>query len=178
MDGIEREARFERMFRDHVDAIRRYARSRLRSPEEAEDVTQQTFLVAFWKLDELTVDGELPWLYGIARRTTLSYRRSRDRQGLVAARMQLERVPSVQDSAGLPLVFQALGLLSEIDQEVLLFHALDGLSSREAAVVLGCSPAAYRVRLHRARRKLRDRLSELDPESSIDSVVGREAFSW
>ena len=178
MDESEREARFEPMFRDHVDAIRRYARVRLGSPEEAEDVTQQTFLVAFRRLEELKDDRELAWLYGIAQLTTLSYRRSRDRQGAIVAKMQLERLPPVQDAGVLPLVFRALALLGEIDREVLLLHAVDGLSGREAAMVLGCSPAAYRVRLHRARRRLRDRLAELDPASSLDSLTGREVFSW
>ncbi len=41
-----RQARFERMYRSHADAIRAYARLRLASAPEAEDVTQQTMLVA------------------------------------------------------------------------------------------------------------------------------------
>jgi RNA polymerase sigma-70 factor, ECF subfamily len=178
VETIERQIRFEHMFRDHVDAIRRYSRSRLASLDEAEDVTQQTFLVAFRKLDELKDDHALPWLYGIARRTTLSHRRAQERQQRISMKMRLERVAPVQDAAALPLVFRALASLRELEQEVLLLHAVDGLSSSEAAAVLDCSPAAYRVRLHRARRKLRSRLTELEPELSVDSLLTREAFSW
>jgi DNA-directed RNA polymerase specialized sigma24 family protein len=48
------------------------------------------------------------------------------------------------------------------DREVLLMTAWDGLSSREAATALGCSRAAAKVRLFRAKRRLRSELDKLE----------------
>jgi RNA polymerase sigma-70 factor, ECF subfamily len=52
--------------------------------------------------------------------------------------------------------------LSEADQEVLTVSAWYDLTALQAARVLGCSPGAYAVRLHRARHRLR-RLIGDDP---------------
>jgi RNA polymerase sigma-70 factor, ECF subfamily len=55
-------------------------------------------------------------------------------------------------------VLEALAALSEAEREVLMLAAWEELSSSEAARVLGCSATAYRIRLHRARKRLRERL--------------------
>ena len=54
----------------------------------------------------------------------------------------------------------ALAGLKDDDREALLLTAWDGLSADQAAAVLGCSKAAFQVRLHRARRRLDLRLAE------------------
>jgi RNA polymerase sigma factor (sigma-70 family) len=59
-------------------------------------------------------------------------------------------------------VMQAIAALSERDRAALLLVAWEGLSTAEMAVALGCSRAAAKVRLHRARRKLRRKLDELE----------------
>jgi DNA-directed RNA polymerase specialized sigma24 family protein len=59
---------------------------------------------------------------------------------------------------------KSLGELDEDDQEILRLVAWDGLSPSEAAQVLGCSQAAARTRLHRARNRLALELG-LDPRS-------------
>lgn len=49
---------------------------------------------------------------------------------------------------------RAFGRLSGDDREALALVAWDGLTPAKAARSLGCSPVAFRVRLHRARRRL------------------------
>jgi RNA polymerase sigma-70 factor (ECF subfamily) len=61
----------------------------------------------------------------------------------------------------------ALRSLRPFDQEVLRLAAWEGLEAADAAIVLGCNVSAYRVRLHRARRRL-ERLTQeltLSPDS-------------
>src|SRR5436190_9746777 len=55
-------------------------------------------------------------------------------------------------------IASALNRLSAVDREAITLVAWDGLRPSEAAAVLGESPAAFRVRLHRARRRLRREL--------------------
>jgi len=67
---------------------------------------------------------------------------------------------------------RALSALSPADREVLMLRAWDGLSTREAAEVLGCSTAALAIRLHRARRRLA-RAFELErPEAGPERSPG------
>jgi RNA polymerase sigma-70 factor (ECF subfamily) len=61
------------------------------------------------------------------------------------------------------VLISALQRLSATDQEVLALAAWEELRPREAAIVLGVSPAWYRVRLHRAKRRL---LRELEESAS------------
>jgi len=55
-------------------------------------------------------------------------------------------------------VLAALGALTEVDRELITLVAWQGLTPRLAARVVGCSVATYFVRLHRARKRLRDAL--------------------
>jgi RNA polymerase sigma-70 factor, ECF subfamily len=67
------------------------------------------------------------------------------------------------DTAGsTPPVLQALARLSDGDREALILVAWEGLSTAEGATAFGCSPTAFRVRLHRARRRLRTELRRLE----------------
>jgi RNA polymerase sigma-70 factor, ECF subfamily len=162
--GDPRSRRFEVCFETHTADVLRYCLRRLPDRRAAEDVTAETFLVAWRRLDVMPAN-ELPWLLTIARNVILNERRSgRRRQRLmvrVAAEAAVEaveadpgaRLSTDRDSAGTP-VRAALAQLPERDREVLMLTAWDGLDQRGAAAVLGCSEGAFKVRLHRARRRL------------------------
>jgi len=120
--------------------------------EVADDVTAETFLVAWRRLSDVPRSPR-GWLLGIARLTLANQWRGVRRRDALVERMRFDR--STEDTVADPgQVIEALSWLSELDQEALLLSAWDGLSSREAAQVLGCTPVAFRLRLHRARRRL------------------------
>ena len=153
--------RFEHLYRVHTDDVLLYALRRA-SPTDAADVHSEVFLVAWRRLDEVP-DPALPWLYGVARRALANQRRGQRRQSHLAERVHAQApAPDALDaSAGDdPDVLAALDALSEDDQEVLRLVAWEELAPREAAAVLGCRPATFRVRLHRARRRLADALQQ------------------
>jgi RNA polymerase sigma-70 factor, ECF subfamily len=163
-DAIDRETRFRRLCETHTAAVTAYALRRV-SRQDAADVVAETFLVAWRRLDE--IQGEpsaLPWLYAVARRVLLSQQRATRRQHAIA-----ERVAASERSAALPdegpsfgrgRLLEALAGLSEAEREVLMLAAWEELSSSEAAQVLECSATAFRIRLHRARRRLREHLAQ------------------
>jgi RNA polymerase sigma-70 factor (ECF subfamily) len=142
--------RFERLFREHVGAVRAYAARR--DPAVAEDVVAETFLICWRRLDDVPQD-ELPWLLGIARRCLANARRSRTRRAALLERVAQEPPATPEASAADPRVRSALALLSAGDREILLLVAWDGLDRAGVARVLGCSQATVRLRLHRARRR-------------------------
>jgi RNA polymerase sigma-70 factor (ECF subfamily) len=130
------------------------------TPAEAEDVVAETFLVAWRRLDELP-DEPRPWLLGIARRVLANQRRATGRRHALVERVA--GVPeSEQEPPARPAVLEALAGLSETDRELLLLVAWDGLSVSEAAIALGCTRTAAKVRLHRARRRFRGGLERLE----------------
>ena len=74
-----------------------------------------------------------------------------------------------------PELADALSGLTEHEREALLLIAWDGLTPGEAAVVADCTPAAFRVRLHRARRRVAARLGidETDDETNDETNDSR-----
>ncbi len=150
---------------EHLPVVRRYCLSRTGDVATADDLTQDVFVVALRRRDSFR--GQAPmrsWLLGIAHNVVRTHHRDRTTAARAVARFaseprhapppanpevtlttreQLEevrrarrRLPVGQD--------RALGL--RFDAE---------LSSAEAAEQLGCTPGAFRVRLHRALTALR-----------------------
>jgi RNA polymerase sigma-70 factor, ECF subfamily len=153
---MERSERFEAIYRRHVDAV--YAYARRRAPADvAEEVVAETFLVCWRRLDRVP-DYALPWLYGVARKALANQRRALRRRQ--AAERSLSPDEAAATAPDLRLR-DALSRLAARDREVLALVAWEGLTLAEAAVALGCSHVACRVRFHRARRRLA-RLLEAD----------------
>lgn len=155
--GRAREQRFTRLFSEYYPPVLAFARRRLGS-DAAQDVVAETFLTAWRRLDEIT--GEpLPWLYRIAGHAVANQRRSQVRRSRLDDRarrlMDEEAAPDPAEAVTeRGLLVEAFSSLSERDREVLRLVTWEGLSVGGAAYVLDCSPAAFKVRLHRARRRL------------------------
>jgi RNA polymerase sigma-70 factor, ECF subfamily len=142
--------RFERIYEEHRDAVRAYVRRR--APESVvDDVVSDVFVVCLRRIDDVPRNA-LPWLYGVARKTLANERR-KHRDVPLAAEIAYEPAP-VGDSQ----LAEAFAALSDADREVLRLVAWEGVSLRDAARVLECSPVAARVRYHRARSRLSARL--------------------
>ncbi len=162
--------------------------------DEAEDVTQEAVLRAYLGLAALRRPTSFGgWLCGIA----LNVARMRVRQERVGrhsladvtggSRVPLSLLASPDQSPeriaeaeeDLRAVRDALEILPAGQREVVLLHYVDGLSCEEIAALLGTTSGAVRVRLHRARRRLRERLSihyeevETVVEVVIEDVVVR-----
>jgi RNA polymerase sigma factor (sigma-70 family) len=175
---VEAEAElFSALFRQHYAQIVAFARRRV-GPDACQEIAAETFLVA-WRRFGSMPDVPLPWLFQVATFTIANYRRREARTVAYGASASLDQLaapirphdePSV-DAA----ITQAFDSLNPKDQEILRLAAWDGLSSSEGASVLGCTVAAYKVRLHRARTRLAKRLSAIQPESrAADRPDGAE----
>lgn len=160
--------RFRELYDAHFATVARYARCRA-DPDTAKDATAQTFLVAWRRREELLAARHpLGWLLGVTRRAIADERRAAFRQSRLRDRVGAEHTavpPLPRDPAVVvterDAVAAAFGALRDADREVLALIAWDALSGDEAAAVLGCSRAAFAVRLHRARARLRAELSRL-----------------
>jgi RNA polymerase sigma factor (sigma-70 family) len=168
--------RFRRLFEDAYRPLLAYALRRTDSAADAEEVVAETLLVAWRRQREVPLgEGAIPWLYGVARRVLANQRRSQARRRRFERLLQPLVRPSTEDETTEPLeaVIAASRRLSEVDQEVLRLAAWEGLSHAEIGISLGCSENAAALRLHRARRRLREELLKEDglPGQEVVEVI-------
>ena len=159
MQDIDAMQRFTALYDANHRQVYAYAVSRA-GRQVADEVVTDAFVIAWRRFSELP-DPALPWLLGVARNLIREQARQAGRQESIAAELRAWTSPAefvsadpadvVTDRVG---VLAALAELSEDDRELLTLVAWHGLSTREAAGVVGCSTATYFVRLHRARRRL------------------------
>ena len=163
MDDPDRRSDFEALFAAHHAPVRAYVRRRT-PPELIDDVVADTFLVAWRRLDQAPRPDPLPWLLAVARRQLANQLRAQRRRGALGDRLRgllPTQSPGWEPPGGLdPELVAALGALSDAEREALLLVAWEGLDGARAARAADCSPAAFRVRLHRARRRVAAALGE------------------
>ena len=159
---------FQRLFEAQAGAVLAYGLRRT-DPDAAKDVVAETFLVAWQRLDAVPEDA-LPWLLGVARNVLRNRHRSTQRQNALEVKVRLE--PSVavdgfdREVDARLSILAALDRLPEGDQQILKLTAWDKLSVSRASSVVGCSEGAFKVRLHRARRRLAEELNSMETEKT------------
>lgn len=167
-------ARFTEMYDTYQRRVYAYAVSRA-GRQLAEEVVSEVFLITWRKLAEVPAEP-LPWLLAVARNVISNEFRASARQESVAAELKAWAAGAVPDIAEQvserQAVLRALATLSAADRELLTLAAWHGLSSRDAASVIGCSAAAYVVRLHRARRRLEQAVAA---KASLPAEAGAPA---
>ncbi len=158
---------FSELVEAHHASLYAFARRRVADPASLEDILAETLMTA-WRRRADIPDPALPWLYGVCLRVISTHRRTARRRGRLWRRMTLERQSLGRDPADLvgrrSDIISAFAKLSEAQREVLRLIAWDGLSTSEAAEVLGCPPGTFRVRYHRARRELEKHLDSAGHE--------------
>lgn len=167
----DREERFRALYARTCDDVVRFAQRRAH-PSHAEDVAAETFTVVWRRLEDCPRPPHeaRAWVFGIARNCLLNARRGAGRQEAVAVRLAEQDARPLPAAATDPVeslarvdLIAAWSRLDPREQETIALTAFDDLTSSEAARVLAISPAAYRVRLMRARRSLRHLLADADP---------------
>ena len=174
--------------------IVRHIRTLVRNSADAEDLAQETLLRAYRHLDSLKEPAALGvWLYRIATHISLDFLRQVSHRpeapGSVAsaeAGRDEESTPDPEAPRLDQLVGQArmshcvqefLEALPDGPRMAILLHDLHGLTSVEIARLLGCTPGSAKIRLHRARARLRAAL-QAGCDFSVDDrgvlVCGRK----
>jgi RNA polymerase sigma-70 factor (ECF subfamily) len=150
----------ERLFQQHAGWIYGYCLRQLRSPEEAEDALQATYLNACRSLKAgFEPRAASAWLLKVAQNVCITRLRSSGRR----ARLERSQPHEVLDETlaapdraadeliGLP---EALATLPAAQRRAILLREWQGLSYREVAEELGVSPSAVETLIFRARRSL------------------------
>jgi RNA polymerase sigma factor (sigma-70 family) len=177
---------FERLYRRHVADVYRYVHAVLRNADDAEDVTQITFMNAYRAFER----GERPdapknWLIAIAHNVCRQRFRQQQRRPQEAplfedaAEMAVEE-PEHEFTAG--DIQRALGQLAFNQRAALVMRELEGRSYAEIAEIMGLSVGAVETLIFRGRRALREQLegtltcaqAELALSKQTDRVLSRQ----
>jgi RNA polymerase sigma-70 factor (ECF subfamily) len=142
-------------------------RRRTTDSDLADQIAQETFLVVWRDAKRFQGRGEVgAWIWGIAIRRLLDVQRSHAAQGRLAGLLSRRRLPDAASAEELALVaiehrdvIRALNRLAPELQVVLQATVLDGLSTREAAALLGIPAGTVKTRARRARARLRQELA-------------------
>lgn len=161
---------FEAFYREHVEELQRFVARRVGDRERAADLTAEIFIAAIDSAHRYRPRRGTPkaWLYGIARVLVANDRRRRGREQAREQRFRGSALIDEEDAARMDAridaaaqsrcLYAAMDRLPEAERGILELIALDELTVAEAAAAVGVRPVTARVRLHRARRKLRAEL--------------------
>jgi RNA polymerase sigma-70 factor (ECF subfamily) len=161
---------FESVYREFVHDVRRYCAANV-GRDEVDEVVNATFVTVWQRLHESSVQSRRAWVLGVARNHCRNKRRSAKRfaslvDQVVAARPRVER--SLSEAGVSPETMSALtdavNDLSADDRELLVLVGWLEMSPSEIAEVVGMPAGTVRVRLHRLRAWLGQRLGESDAE--------------
>jgi len=174
------EQRFDALFATHSRAVLAYAVRRSSDQDDAADVLAETFLVAWRRVSDVpSGEGELMWLYGVARRVLANQQRAERRRQRLAQGLGRELSSALRTAAPAAadghLVLEALAGLELEDREILLLAAWEELSAQQIGAVLGITQIAARSRLHRARKRLQAALGTAARTEGRNNLRTREA---
>ncbi|WP_197289737.1 RNA polymerase sigma factor [Saccharothrix sp. NRRL B-16348] len=160
-------AEFEKVYRAHVGMITAYFARRSADPQTVADLTADTFVRAITSFGTFDPAKGSPraWLIGIASRVFAKHCEAHSQRSDSARRIAGQRpldadvlddlVDRIDAEQAAGALLARLAELPRLDREVVELVDLDGLSPKEAAEALGVSAGAVRIRLFRARTKLR-----------------------
>ncbi len=161
---------FESVYRRSYRSILRFAKGLCRSPEDAEDVTQETFARAYAAIESFTYDRPIEnWLIRIAQNTFLDFKRKERRRPTYVQEAALaddRGLEAIIDPRPLPdrmversevaaEAYAALAHLDEESRQLILMAHVEELPYSEIAERMGLKIATVRSRLHRACKKAR-----------------------
>ena len=160
---------FFEVYDQHYDRLRRFIFTTVKDDWVADDLVQETFVRAQKNLDGLRDPSKLSsWLFGIAYNLCMDHFRrlksSGEKEAVDMDEMPItDEVPVQKELERQEMgkcVQEQMNLLPESLRTVIIMFDTMGFSHEEIAEVLGISVENAKVRLHRARKKLKSILEE------------------
>lgn len=173
---------YEKLLGAHYRPIYAYLRRLCGNTEEAEDLTQETF-VKVWKalIEKPPRAGNLrAWIYCIARNTWLDSARRRGRMetrsdewwvNIPAPDQNAEAIQKREIEA---VLAQKVHELDDEKREAVILHYYQGLTLHETAAVLGVAVSTVKNRVHKAVGILRDRMNEYESPGAATGSLRKE----
>jgi RNA polymerase sigma factor (sigma-70 family) len=175
-------AAFERVYHAHVGRVYSVCLRMVADRQEAEYLTQDTFVRAWQKLAQFRGDSSIStWLHRLAVNVVLNAQRAERRQRTVAsfdegddtiggAAARAMAAPVLTMSGERVDLERAIAKLPPVARRVVVLHLVEGYGHREIGAILGISENNSKARLHRARGMLRQTLGGGDGCGGADET--------
>ncbi len=165
---------FSAIIARYQDKVFRYVRAKFDNSDEVMDITQDIFMMAFESLESFRGDAKFStWLFSITANYCKNYRKKMNRMRTVSIEKSEEESGEFQiaderentekaviDKESLRIVKEELYTLPEDYREILILRDIEGMPYNEIAGILGISLSNVKVRIHRGREQLKERLQE------------------
>ncbi len=166
---------WDELVREHADRVYRLAYRLSGNAQDAEDLTQDTFIRVFRALSNYQAGTFEGWLHRITTNLFLDMVRRRNRIRMEALPEDYSRVPSntpdpeqiYQDARLDPTLQRALDSLAPDFRAAVVLCDIEGLSYEEIGTTLGVKLGTVRSRIHRGRQAIREYLAVAAPEHSL-----------
>ena len=173
---------WDELVREHADRVYRLAYRLSGDAQDAEDLTQETFIRVFRSLQSYQPGTFEGWLHRITTNLFLDMVRRRNRIRMEALPDDYDRVPAegpspeqaYHDARLDPSLQSALDSLAPEFRAAVVLCDIEGLSYEEIGATLGVKLGTVRSRIHRGRQALREYLAE---KADTKLEAGRLAFS-
>ncbi len=177
---------FRTIFERYGKIVYRFLYRLLKDPSLAEEAVQEVFIKLYQSAQTYQPRGKLiTFLYRIALNHSLNELRKREqkvqRESLSTLPEDRYRAPSLKEEVGPEEELRAVQLkefiekwldeLSQAQRAALLMHRVDGLSYNEIAEVLNTSLSSVKSLIHRAKKKLKDKLDKLELETTTQGEL-------
>lgn len=150
-------AGMERLVKQHLNDVWRFVSSRVARTDDAEDVTMEVMHAALKGIRKLRDPAAMkPWMLGIARMRVTDFVRRKYRSREVPLEGAVE-MPGMTLSSRSVEIRRALATLPDKNRDALIMKYVNGLSTEEVALALGCSIPAANSMLQRSREMVRTR---------------------
>jgi len=163
---------FRCLFEQERERLRRFVVKLVEDADEAENIVQETFTEAYRQIEDFRGESSVStWLFSIAKHLAYGHLRTSDRHNYLEHEtiefLQVDQGPAdpqtqkeVELSERKEIVHDALQELPEHYRRVVQLRDLEEKSTAETADQLDLTEVNVRVRLHRARKALREHLCE------------------
>ena len=145
---------FDKIYESHWDKIYRLCMGYVNDPDQAKDLTQETFITVWEKLPTFRNESNIgTWIYRIATNTCLSQLKKRDKvkKAIELDNMNLPDPPDMDDE--IKLLYQFISELPELDR-IIISLELEEIKQNEISKIVGLSDSNIRVKIHRIKEKL------------------------
>src|SRR5829696_9140638 len=174
---------WDEVVREHSTRVYRLAYRLSGNPQDAEDLTQETFVRVFRSLADFSPGTFEGWLHRITTNLFLDMVRRRQRIRFDALPEDTERLPGTAPSPEQvyadthldPQIQAALDALSPEFRVAVVLCDIEGLTYEEISATLGIKLGTVRSRIHRGRVQLRQALAHLAPRRPVVEAGGTPA---
>lgn len=150
---------FEKIYREYASKIYRLCLGYVNDPDQAKDLTQDTFIAVWQNLKSFRQEASLgTWIFKIASNKCLRHLEVEKRVSKVEIPFDLHEEHPAENQEQLALLMHCISQLPELDR-LIIGLSLEGVKQSDIAEIMGLKHNTVRVRIHRIKETLTQKFS-------------------